>query len=129
MKTQNLQKLVELKNFPLGPQAEKKAQLKKLKYLQPNHDDDYIFLVAICHIFADQKNPHKAQALTSSSSQATTIEKTKLQSYIMGGILMSFKNQLLQIKSLVDQKRLHLLLLMISLYKICDDNKPNGKMS
>jgi len=40
----------------------------------------------------------------------------------MGGILMSFKNQLLQIKSLVDQKRLHLLLLMISLYKICDDN-------
>jgi len=25
MKTQNLQKLVELKNFPLGPQAEKKA--------------------------------------------------------------------------------------------------------
>jgi hypothetical protein len=98
MKTQNLQKLVELKNFPLGPQAENKAQLKKLKKnLQPNHDD-YIFLVAICYIFADQKNPHKAQALTSSSSQATTIEKTKLQSYIMGGILMSFKNQLLQIK-------------------------------
>jgi hypothetical protein len=71
MKTQNLQKLVELKNFPLGPQAEKKAQLKKLKYLQPNHDDDYIFLVAICHIFADQKKP----------TQSSSSHKLKLSSY------------------------------------------------
>jgi uncharacterized Fe-S cluster-containing radical SAM superfamily protein len=89
MKTQNLQKLVELKNST-GSKQERK-QLKKLKYLQPkNHD--YIFWVAICYIFADHK-PHKAKAhkLTSSSSQATTTEKTKLQSYIMGGILMSFK--------------------------------------
>jgi hypothetical protein len=61
---------------------QKRKQLKKLKYLQPkNHD--YIFLVAICNILADQKTTQSSSS-QSSSSQAIT-EKTKLQSYIRGG--------------------------------------------
>jgi hypothetical protein len=80
MKTQNLQKnLLSSKTF-LCVQAEKKAAKEtQISSTKPGLH----YLVAICYIFADQKNPHKAQALTSSSSQAT-IEKTKLQSYIMG---------------------------------------------